>query len=167
MGMKFSQKTVVAGIVLSLVIGGLGVAAVEKNIVSHSRKNGDAMEHLTMATFKEKICDCGLDGHGEVAWQFKGNVPAVIDFYADWCGPCRMVGPILEELSAEYGGKVNFYKINTEQEQELAGSFGITGIPAILFIPVNGKPQMSAGALPKRELQKIIHDALGVDKPAS
>ena len=165
--MKISRQAAAAGIVLSLVIGGFGLAALEKSTLLHSRKNGDSMEHLTMASFREKICDCGLGGHGDAAWQYKGTAPAVIDFYADWCGPCRMVGPILEELSTEYRGKVHFYKINTDQEQELAGSFGITGIPAILFIPVNGKPRMSAGALPKGELQKIIKDALGVEKPAS
>jgi len=122
------------------------------------------MENLNLNTFKEKVCECGFDGTSEAKWEYKGTVPAVIDFYADWCSPCKMVSPILEELSKEYAGKLNIYKINTETEQELAGAFGITSIPSILFIPLNGQPQMTAGALPKKELKKIIKDILGVDE---
>jgi len=121
------------------------------------------VEHLTLDSFKENICECGIDG-GTPEWKYKGEVPAVIDFYADWCGPCKMVGPILEELSEEYEGRINMYKVNTETEQQLAGMFGISSIPSILFIPLDGKPQMAAGALPKTEFQKLFHEILGVEK---
>jgi thioredoxin 1 len=123
----------------------------------------DHMEHLTLETFKDKVCECGLDG-GKAEWKFTGAIPAVIDFYADWCGPCRMVSPILEQLSKEYDGRVNIYKINTEEQKELASMFGISSIPSILFIPVDGKPQMAAGALPKNEFKKLFRDVLGVEE---
>jgi thioredoxin len=122
------------------------------------------MENLTLDTFKEKVCECGLGGTGDSQWKFKGSVPAVIDFYADWCGPCKMVSPILEQLSKEYDGRLNIYKINTEEERELAGAFGISSIPSILFIPLEGQPQMAAGAMPKQQLEKLFRDVLGVEQ---
>jgi thioredoxin 1 len=122
------------------------------------------MEHLTIDTFKEKVCECGLDGKSDSTWNYKGKVPAVIDFYADWCGPCKMVSPILEELSKEYEGRLNVYKVNTDSEQKLACAFGIPSIPSILFIPVNGEPQMHTGALPKQEFIKIFREVLGVEE---
>lgn len=121
------------------------------------------MEHLTLDTFKDKICECGIAG-GKAEWNFNGELPAVIDFYADWCGPCKMVSPILEQLSKEYDGRLNVYKINTEEQQELAAMFGITSIPSILFIPKDGKPQMAAGALPKHEFKRMFRDVLGVEE---
>ena len=121
------------------------------------------MEHLTISTFKEKICECGL-GEGNPEWKYKGSLPAVIDFYADWCGPCKMITPILEGLSKDYEGKVAIYKVNTETEQELAGLFGISSIPSLLFIPLNGKPQMATGALPKKEFENKFSELFGVKK---
>jgi len=120
-------------------------------------KKGDSMaEHLTKETFLEKI----FDFENSKEWQFRGDLPAVIDFYADWCGPCKMVAPIIEELSEEYDGKVNFYKIDTEAQQELAAAFGIQSIPSLLFIPVEGQPQMAAGALPKDTFKQVIDNEL-------
>jgi len=113
-------------------------------------------EHLTKETFLEKI----FDYENSKEWQFQGEIPAVIDFYADWCGPCKMVAPIIEELSTEYDGRVNFYKIDTEDQQELAAAFGIQSIPSLLFIPVEGKPQMAAGALPKDTFKEVIDKEL-------
>ncbi len=115
-----------------------------------------ATEHLTKATFTEKV----FNFEQNKDWKFEGNLPCIIDFYADWCGPCKMVAPILEELSTEYAGKVNIYKIDTEAEQELAGVFGIRSIPSMLFCPVDGQPQMAVGALPKDSLIKAIDDVL-------
>jgi len=113
-------------------------------------------EHLTKETFLEKV----FDFENKKEWEFQGDLPAVIDFYADWCGPCKMVAPIVEELSEEYEGKVNFYKIDTEDQQELAAAFGIQSIPSILFIPLEGKPQMAAGALPKETFNQVLDDEL-------
>lgn len=93
-------------------------------------------------------------------WKYLGDKPAIIDFYADWCGPCKVVAPILEELAAEYGDDIYIYKINTEQEQELAAVFGIRSIPSLLFIPMDGQPQMAQGALPKHVLKEAINDVL-------
>lgn len=124
------------------------------------------MEHLTRDSFKEKVCECGLEG-GEAEWKFKGALPAVIDFYADWCGPCKMVSPVLEELSKEYEGRLDIYKVDTEAQQELAGMFGITSIPSILFIPLEGKPQMAAGAMPKKQFIQLFREVLGLEEPAA
>jgi len=93
-------------------------------------------------------------------WKYLGDKPAIIDFYADWCGPCRSVAPVLEELAEEYEGKIYIYKVDTEKEQELAALFGIRSIPSILFIPMNGEPRMALGALPKSELKKAIDEIL-------
>lgn len=93
-------------------------------------------------------------------WKFEGNKPALIDFYADWCGPCKMLAPILEELSIEYKDKIDIYKIDTEAEQELAAAFGIRSIPSILFIPMDEQPQMAQGALPKDAMKNAIDELL-------
>jgi len=89
------------------------------------------MEQLTLGTFKEKV----FDYEKNKEWKFEGDRPAIIDFYADWCGPCKMVEPVLEELSSEYKGKVDIYRVNTEMQQELAAAFGIRSIPSLLFVP--------------------------------
>ncbi len=116
------------------------------------------MEHLTQETFKEKVYDYEKNKD----WKFEGDKPAIIDFYADWCGPCKMVAPILEELSTEYEGKLDIFKVNTEEQQELAAAFGIRSIPSLLFIPKEGQPQMAMGALPKETFRKTIEDVLKV-----
>lgn len=122
--------------------------------------NKGKMEHLTVETFKSKV----FDYEKNKEWKFEGKNPAIIDFYADWCGPCKMVAPVLEELSDEYKGKVDIYKVDTEVEQELASVFGIRSIPSILFIPVSGQPQMSAGAMPKEGFVQAINEILLVQK---
>lgn len=117
------------------------------------------MENLNKNTFKEKV----FDYENNEQWEYKGDKPAIIDFYADWCAPCKMLTPVLEDLSKSYEGKVKIYKVDTEKEQELAGMFGIRSIPSILFIPVDDKPQMANGALPKETLEKLIKEVLKVD----
>ena len=113
-------------------------------------------ENLTKQTFVEKVFD--FEHNSE--WKFQGELPCVIDFWAPWCGPCRAVGPVIEDLSKEYDGKVNFYKINTDDEQELAGAFGIRSIPSLLFVPMTGQPKMAVGALPKNALKEAIDKEL-------
>lgn len=118
------------------------------------------IEHLTLETFKEKVHDF----EASKDWAYKDTVPCLIDFYADWCGPCKMVAPILEELQAEYGDKLKIYKINTEKEMELAGMFGIRSIPSLLFVPVGEQPQMMAGALPKSGFEQAFKDIFNLEK---
>jgi thioredoxin len=115
-------------------------------------------EQLTTETFKEKV----FDWEANKEWKYEGDLPAIVDFYADWCGPCKMVAPILEELSQQYEGKLRIFKVDTDKEQELAMAFGIQSIPSILFIPMDDKPQMAAGALPKDTLEQVIKDVLKV-----
>jgi thioredoxin len=117
-------------------------------------------ENLTKETFLKKV----FNFEKNKEWTFEGKRPAVIDFYADWCGPCKMLAPILEQLSEEYGDKIDVYKIDTEAEQELAAAFGIRSIPSVLFCPAEGKPEMANGALPKQELERIIANVLKVTK---
>lgn len=111
---------------------------------------------LTTQGFKEKIFNYDSDEE----WSYKGELPAVIDFYADWCGPCKMVAPILEELAIEYDEKLVIYKVDTEAEQELSAVFGIQSIPTFLFIPKDGTPMVQRGALPKSAFKKIIDERL-------
>ncbi len=113
-------------------------------------------EHLTLGAFKERI----FDYETEKEWKYKGEVPAIIDFYADWCGPCKMVAPILDKLSVKYEGKLSIYKVDTEAEQELASMFGVQSIPTILFIPKDGQPRVSMGAMPEKEFERVIAELL-------
>ncbi len=113
-------------------------------------------ENLTKDTFLKKV----FNYEQNKDWKFEGDLPCVIDFWAPWCGPCRAVAPVIEELSKEYEGKVNFYKINTDEEQELAGAFGIRSIPSLLFVPKTGEPKMAVGALPKESLKQAVEAEL-------
>lgn len=111
-------------------------------------------ERLNKAMFVQKVWDYTKSPND---WKYLGTKPAIIDFYADWCGPCKIAGPILEEIGNEYAGKIQVYKINTDQERELAQVFGITGIPAFLYIPAKGKPVMMSGiGRSKEETKKMF-----------
>jgi thioredoxin len=116
------------------------------------------MEHLTKQTFQEKV----FDFEKSKEWSFAGEIPCIVDFYADWCGPCKMVAPVLEDLSKEFAGKINIYKVDTDKEQELASVFGIRSIPSILFVPKDGKPQMAMGAMPREAFVQAITEVLKV-----
>ena len=118
-----------------------------------------AIEHLTKQTFIEKV----FDFENNKDWKYEGDVPCMIDFYADWCQPCKMVAPILEELQDEYGDKIIIYKVDTEDQKELAGLFGVQSIPSLLFVPKDAQPQMAMGALPKETFKKAIADVLKVE----
>lgn len=113
--------------------------------------------HLTKEDFLTKVANYEAD---PTTWKYLGDKPAIIDFYADWCGPCKTIAPILDSLAKEYENDIYIYKVNTEQEQELAGAFGIRSIPSILFVPMEGQPQMAMGALPKASFKEAIDQVL-------
>ena len=116
--------------------------------------------HITKADFLKKVYDFEKNPD---EWKYLGFQPAIVDFYADWCGPCRQLSPVLDELAKEYSGKLTIYKVNVDNERGLATFFGIRSIPTLLFIPMKGKPQRSLGALSKTELKGIIKDVLKVE----
>jgi thioredoxin 1 len=111
---------------------------------------------LTDLTFKQKVFDYSKNKE----WKYEGTIPCIVDFYADWCGPCRRVSPILDEIAKEFSGKLIVYKVNTDKEQVLSSSLGIQSLPTILFIPKSGKPQAIMGAYPKEELMKLVNSIL-------
>lgn len=123
-----------------------------------NNKKMSKVEFLNEQTFKEKV----FNYEANKEWKFEGEIPCLIDFYADWCNPCKMVAPILEELQQEYEGKINIYKIDTEAERNLAAMFGIQSIPSLLFVPKEGQPQMAQGALPKETFKKAFADVFGI-----
>lgn len=112
---------------------------------------------LTKEEFLSKVANYELSPN---EWKYLGDKPALIDFYATWCGPCKAIAPVLEELAKEYGDSIYIYKINTEKEQELSSVFGIRSIPSLLFIPMGEQPQMAQGAMPKEALKKAIDEVL-------
>ena len=116
--------------------------------------------HITKADFLKKVYDFEKNPD---EWKYLGSQPAIVDFYADWCGPCRQLSPVLDELAKEYSGKLTIYKVNVDNERGLATFFGIRSIPTLLFIPMKGKPQRSLGALSKTELKGLIKDVLKVE----
>jgi thioredoxin 1 len=117
------------------------------------------VEHLTKEKFLNKV----FNYEKNKEWKFEGDRPCVIDFYADWCGPCKMVAPVLEDLAKDYDGKIDVFKVNTEEEQELASAFGIRSIPSFLFVPAKGEPQMAMGALPKETFVNAFKEVLSVE----
>ena len=112
--------------------------------------------YLTTEEFKNKVFNYEVNKE----WKYSGELPAIIDFYADWCGPCKMVAPILQEIAKDYYGKLIVYKVDTENERELAAAFGISSIPTLLFVPMTGQPQAAMGALPRQSFDKAIKDVL-------
>ena len=128
-----------------------------KAINNDKKENKMKTIELTKADFLKKVMDYETNPQ---EWKYLGDKPAIIDFYASWCGPCKMVAPILEELAEEYDGQIYIYKVNTEMEQELAGVFGIRSIPSILFVPMEGQPQMATGAMPKSSFKEAIEQVL-------
>jgi len=116
------------------------------------------MESLTKEAFLQKV----FNYEQSKEWKFEGELPCIIDFYADWCRPCKMVEPVLQEISEEYQGKLNIYRVNTQDQQELAAAFGIRSIPSLLFVPLKDKPQMAVGALPKNSIIEAVEKVLKV-----
>lgn len=118
-----------------------------------------SIEHLSTASFKQKVFDYVTNK----TWKFEGDKPCIIDFYADWCGPCRKLSPTVEQIATEYKGKINVYKVNVDENPELANTFGISGIPAVLFCPQSDKPQMTTGVISKADFDKAIKEVLKVN----
>lgn len=113
--------------------------------------------HLTKADFLTRVANYEANPN---EWKFLGERPALIDFYATWCGPCKMLAPVLDELADEYTGQVDIYKVNVDEEEDLAALFGIRSVPSLLFVPMSGAPQMAQGALPKKNLKDAIQHVL-------
>lgn len=154
------MKTIVMTIVFTaLLITSCSAKSTKDEPVSETKNVENKVKTilLTKAEFLEKIANYEANPS---EWKYLGDKPALIDFYADWCGPCKKVAPILEELANEYDGEIYIYKIDTEQEQELASVFGIRSIPSLLFVPMTGQPQMVAGAIPKAKLKDAIEKVL-------
>ncbi len=131
--------------------------AADANKLANKFDNNGTVVAIDNTTFKEIIVDYVANPQ---TWVFKGQKPCIVDFYADWCGPCKRVAPIMEELAKEYAGKINIYKINVDNEKDLSSFFKIESIPAILFSPMKGEPYMQAGAMSKEEYKKMIDEIL-------
>jgi thioredoxin 1 len=129
----------------------------EKGNKSEANNPGaDNVVHLTTAEFKKMVFNYEVNKD----WKYEGTQPAIVDFYADWCAPCRQLAPLLEEIAKEYNGKIIVYKVDTEKERELTQNMNISGLPTLLFIPAQGKPQMSMGLIPKETLVKVVNEVL-------
>lgn len=133
-----------------------GKQSVENEKISIENEAGKPI-HLTYDTFLEKVWDFEQNPQN---WKFEGDIPAVIDFYADWCQPCKRIAPIMEKLAKDYEGRIHVYKIDVDDEQKLAAVFRVQSIPAVLFTPVDGQPMMQAGALTEDMYVKIIEEQL-------
>ena len=154
------RKIILATVSLFLFVTAFNAKSAENNNpVSNDKEVESRVKtiHLTKAEFLERVVN--YEENPE-EWVYLGDKPAIIDFYADWCPPCRIIAPILEELAGEYEDDIYIYKIDTEKEQELAAVFGIRSLPSILFVPMGEQPQMVAGALPKESFEEAIQDIL-------
>lgn len=151
---KFKSTIVALMSLLSLAAcagGNKGQTATNK------KKNNMETIHLTKAEFLKKVCNYEVN---KDEWKYEGSVPCIVDFYATWCGPCKMLSPIMEELAKDYNGKLVIYKVDVDESQDLAGAFGVSSIPTLLWIPMKGQPFVTRGAMMKSELKKMIDEKL-------
>ena len=140
-----------------LVLIAMVILATACTANAQDKKAESKVKHLTYNEFLSKVWDFEKDPN---TFKYKGKLPAVVDFYADWCGPCRRVAPIMEKLAEEYDGRLLVYKVNTDQERGLASAFQVKSIPMVLFIPMEGQPMMQVGALPEEGYKKVIEEQL-------
>lgn len=163
--MNYKKKSVLLIIVMALAVGAFatiiynnksGVPST-KEVINNKNESNMKTIQLTKSEFMKRVAN--LESN-PTEWKYLGDRPAIIDFYATWCGPCKAMSPALEEIAKEYDGKVYVYKVDVDSERELAAMFGIRSIPTLLFVPMNEQPQRVSGALPKSELKQIIGEVL-------
>ena len=152
---KFIQLSLILALITFNACAGNNKEKTQKNNYTKEKTMGTI--HLTKEEFLKKVVNYETNPNG---WEYLGDKPCIIDFYADWCGPCKVIAPILEELANEYNGQIYIYKINTDEEQELSAAFGIRSIPTLLFCPLKGDPHMALGAMPKESFVKAINEIL-------
>lgn len=152
------KKIILATLFFLIIISGCSQGTKTKRTANTKSlsTSGKPIE-MTSEMFKQKIMDYETNPK---EWKYKGDKPAIIDFYATWCGPCKMTAPILDSLATEYAGRIYIYKVDVDKQQELASAFGIQSIPSLLFIPQKGDPRMSVGAMLRPQLEKAIKDIL-------
>lgn len=148
------RKFVLSIVVFSLFI--INCKSENPGFAETTSTAGSSVVQLTTEAFKKVVFNFDVNKE----WKYEGTKPAIIDFYADWCAPCRQLSPLVDEIAKEYAGKIVVYKVDTEKEKILAQSLGISGLPTLLFIPAKGKPQVSMGAVPKETLVKAINEVL-------
>lgn len=153
--MKIKLAIIPAALIFFLICGCTSSTSTEENKNSTSFEKGKPIK-LDKALFLENVWNY----EESTTWKHIGEKPAIIDFYADWCGPCKRIAPIIDEMAEKYQDDIVVYKINTDEQKELAAVFKIRSIPSIMFIPKNGQPQMTRGALPKQTIEKIVNELL-------
>ena len=158
--MKYLLLAVLIGVFFSTSSSCATKEKSETTTVEGASADSAQVIYLTKDTFKALV----FDFEASKEWKYVGKVPAILDFYADWCGPCRNLAPLLEDIQKQYGKKLQVYKVNTDKEKELSATFGIRSLPTIVFIPVEGQPQAVMGYQPKEALEQIITQVLKVQK---
>ena len=154
------KSFIISGILFVFIFSNVLASSKPETKSSDDKTEKSGVIHLNKESFKDLV----FDYENNKEWKYNGQVPAILDFYADWCGPCRQVAPILTQMQEEYKGSIQVFKVDTDVEKELASIFGIRSLPTIVFIPVNGEPQAALGARPKAELEKMVTEILKVTK---